>query len=36
VFMGNQSRAKAVVEDFLGDWRPDFWVSDRGACPRAG
>jgi transposase len=23
------SRAKKVVEDFLGDFRPDFWVSDR-------
>jgi transposase len=22
-------RAKNVVEDFLGDFRPDFWVSDR-------
>ena len=22
-------RAKAVVEDFLGDLRPDYWVSDR-------
>jgi transposase len=29
LFLGNQSRSKAVVEDFLGDWRPDFWVSDR-------
>jgi len=29
VFMGNQSRAKTVVEDFLGDWRPDYWLSDR-------
>ncbi len=23
------SRAKTVVERFLGDFRPDFWVSDR-------
>jgi len=23
------SRAKSVVEDFLGPFRPDFWVSDR-------
>jgi transposase len=29
IFLGNQSRAKAVVEDFLGGWRPDFWISDR-------
>lgn len=29
LFLGDQSRAKTVVEDFLGDWRPDFWVSDR-------
>ena len=29
IFLGNQSRSKTVVEDFLGDWRPDFWVSDR-------
>ena len=29
VFRGNQSRAKTVVEDFLGEWRPDYWVSDR-------
>jgi len=29
LFLGNQSRSKTVVEDFLGDWRPDFWVSDR-------
>lgn len=36
LFLGNQSRSKDVVEDFLGDWRPDFWISDRGACPRAG
>jgi transposase len=29
VFLGNRSRAKVVVEDFLDDWRPDYWVSDR-------
>jgi transposase len=23
------SRGKAVVEAFLGDWRPDYWLSDR-------
>jgi transposase len=29
VFLANQSRARAVVEDFLGDWRPEYWISDR-------
>ena len=29
VFLGNRSRAQSVVEDFLGDWRPDYWLSDR-------
>jgi transposase len=29
LFLAHQSRAKAVVEDFLGDWRPDYWISDR-------
>lgn len=29
VFLGNQSRAKVVVDEFLGEWRPDYWVSDR-------
>lgn len=29
VFVVEPSRGKKVVEDFLGDWRPDFWVSDR-------
>ena len=29
VFVAKPSRAKAVVEDFLGDFRPDCWVSDR-------
>jgi len=27
--MAEPSRAKKVVEAFLGDFRPDFWVSDR-------
>ncbi len=29
VFVADPSRAKTVVEDFLGDARPDYWVSDR-------
>lgn len=29
VFVAKPSRAKAVVEEFLGDFRPDYWVSDR-------
>lgn len=29
VFAAAPSRAKKVVEDFLGDVRPDYWVSDR-------
>jgi transposase len=29
VFVVEPSRAKKVVEDFLGGFRPDFWVSDR-------
>jgi len=29
LFVAAPSRAKKVVEDFLGDFRPDFWVSDR-------
>jgi transposase len=29
VFVAKPSRAKKVVEDFLGDFRPDYWVSDR-------
>ena len=29
VFVVRPSRSKKVVADFLGDWRPDFWVSDR-------
>jgi transposase len=31
VFLANQSRARAVVENFLGDWRPEYWLSDRYA-----
>jgi transposase len=29
VFVVEPSRGKKAVEDFLGDFRPDFWVSDR-------
>ena len=29
VFVAEPSRGKKVVADFLGDFRPDFWVSDR-------
>jgi transposase len=29
VFVAAASRAKSVVEAFLGSFRPDFWVSDR-------
>lgn len=29
VFVAATSRAKRVVADFLGDRRPDFWLSDR-------
>ena len=29
VFIVKPSRAKRVVEDFLGGFRPDYWVSDR-------
>lgn len=29
VFVAEARRAKAVVEGFLGDWRPDYWISDR-------
>jgi transposase len=28
-FVIRRSRGKAVVEEFLGDMRPEFWVSDR-------
>ena len=29
VFRADPSRGKRVLEDFLGDHRPDFWLSDR-------
>ena len=29
VFVADSHRSKAVVEDFLGEWRPDYWLSDR-------
>jgi len=29
VFIADRHRSKAVVEAFLGDWRPDYWISDR-------
>ena len=29
VFVAAARRSKAVVADFLGEWRPDFWISDR-------
>ena len=29
VFVAEPTRAKTVVADFLGGFRPDFWVSDR-------
>jgi transposase len=28
-FVIDPHRSKAVVENFLGEWRPDYWVSDR-------
>lgn len=31
LFVAETSRAKGVVGDFLGDWRPDYWISDRYA-----
>jgi transposase len=31
VFVAAPTRAKSVVEAFLGEFRPDFWVSDRYA-----
>jgi len=31
VFVAAPSRARAVVDEFLGDWRPDYWISDRYA-----
>jgi transposase len=29
VFVADKHRSKAVVEEFLGDHRPDYWISDR-------
>jgi transposase len=29
VFVADPHRTKAVVETFLGSWRPDYWTSDR-------
>jgi transposase len=29
VFVVDRHRSKAVVKSFLGDWRPDYWLSDR-------
>jgi transposase len=29
VFVVDPHRSKAVVETFLGEWRPDYWISDR-------
>ena len=29
VFVAAKHRSKAVVHAFLGDWRPDYWISDR-------
>ncbi|MBA2432717.1 MAG: IS66 family transposase [Chthoniobacterales bacterium] len=29
VFVADKHRSKAVVERFLGDHRPDYWISDR-------
>ena len=31
LFVAAKRRAKAVVEDFLGEWRPEVWLSDRYA-----
>jgi transposase len=31
VFVAEPTRAQSVVSDFLGDFRPDYWVSDRYA-----
>jgi transposase len=31
VFVADPHRSRAVVQTFLGDWRPDFWLSDRYA-----
>jgi transposase len=29
VFVADKHRSKEVVQTFLGDWRPDYWTSDR-------
>jgi transposase len=29
VFVAHPHRSKPVVADFLGEWRPDYWLSDR-------
>jgi transposase len=29
LFLAHQTRARAAVEEVLGDWRPDYWISDR-------
>ena len=29
IFIADKYRCKAVVEAFLGDWRPNYWISDR-------
>jgi transposase len=29
VFVVDAHRSKQVVETFLGEWRPDYWISDR-------
>ena len=29
IFVVDAHRSKAVVEAFLGEWRPDYWISDR-------
>lgn len=29
VFVAAKHRSKAVVQEFLGGWRPDYWISDR-------
>jgi transposase len=29
VFVADAHRSKEVVERFLGEWRPDYWISDR-------
>jgi len=29
IFVADKHRSKAVVQAFLGEWRPDYWISDR-------